>query len=346
MIDKETIERFFLQQCSMDEAAEVLSYFDEYPDALQKYLQEGKSLAMVEQLPTQKTAELWKKIQLETTRNNTPIAYRRWLAIAASLIITLSATWLFFKQQKTATPPVASTIEKLIDTTNTGNIKIAFHLPDSSYVELMPNSTLTYPEIFKNVDRKVSLEGEAYFKVVKKEKVPFIVISEGLSITVVGTIFTVKTFKVRSEIQVKLLEGKVAVAAADSILPIMDKTVILKPGETLNFNKRTNTFVVLNEKHSKATTSDNTNKPTKNQSTGISAENWYMFNNQALTEVFSELGRIYNKKIKFNNQEIKGMTFIGKLDKTDSLESILQSIALLNNLNVTEQNGVYIIRKK
>jgi hypothetical protein len=71
-----------------------------------------------------------------------------------------------------------------------------------------------------------------------------------------------------------------------------------------------------------------------------------MFNNQPLSEVFTQLENLYNEKIIFNKQDIKGKTFIGKLDKTDSLHNILHSIALLNNLVITKKADGYYISKK
>jgi hypothetical protein len=85
----------------------------------------------------------------------------------------------------------------------------------------------------------------------------------------------------------------------------------------------------------------------KNTTTSIShSSNWYMFNNQKLSDVFDLLSILYNEKIHYNKRDIIGRTFIGKIDKTDSLQNILKSIGLLNKLIVTkEEDGYHIIKK-
>jgi len=70
-----------------------------------------------------------------------------------------------------------------------------------------------------------------------------------------------------------------------------------------------------------------------------------MFNNQSLAEVFDQLENLYNTRITYSRADLKGLSFIGKIDKTDSLEHILKSITLLNDLKLEKQNGGYVIKK-
>lgn len=69
---------------------------------------------------------------------------------------------------------------------NTTSIVKTVMLPDSSKVELSANSKITYASNFA-VNRKIEIEGEAYFKVKKDKKHPFQVLCNDITTTVLGT---------------------------------------------------------------------------------------------------------------------------------------------------------------
>jgi ferric-dicitrate binding protein FerR (iron transport regulator) len=70
-----------------------------------------------------------------------------------------------------------------------------------------------------------------------------------------------------------------------------------------------------------------------------------MFNNQSLASVFRQLEEMYNVDIVYAKKDVAKMYFIGKFNKDDSVETILQNIATLNNLKLTKESNTYIIRK-
>lgn len=62
-------------------------------------------------------------------------------------------------------------------------------LPDGTTAWLNANSMLIYPEQFSDNKRSVKLEGEGYFEVVRNEKAPFFVETDGMIVNVLGTLF-------------------------------------------------------------------------------------------------------------------------------------------------------------
>ena len=70
-------------------------------------------------------------------------------------------------------------------------------LPDSSEIWLNAGSTVTFPEVFANDKRLVTLDGEAYFTVKKDTTKPFVVETSQLSVKVLGTKFNVKEMCIR-----------------------------------------------------------------------------------------------------------------------------------------------------
>lgn len=81
-------------------------------------------------------------------------------------------------------------------------------LSDGTVVTLNADSRLRFPFRFGNHTRDVYLEGEAYFKVAKDSRHPFIVRTPLTEIEVVGTEFNVNTYKAGT-VSTALIEGKV-----------------------------------------------------------------------------------------------------------------------------------------
>ena len=89
-----------------------------------------------------------------------------------------------------------------------------FRLPDGTRVVLGVASTLRYPAAFDGGARDVSLEGEAYFRVVHDERREFIVRAGNLVAKDLGTEFTVRAYREDAGARVVVREGRVAIRAA------------------------------------------------------------------------------------------------------------------------------------
>jgi transmembrane sensor len=92
-----------------------------------------------------------------------------------------------------------------------GSTVIDFELSDHSHVWLNSGSSITYPIAFTGGQRKVSIDGEAYFEVAHDASKPFIVSKGNTHVQVLGTHFNVKAFGNEPHEQITLLEGKVKV---------------------------------------------------------------------------------------------------------------------------------------
>ena len=84
-------------------------------------------------------------------------------------------------------------------------------LPDGSTVWVNAGSHISFDNDFKGQTREVTLNGEAYFDVVKNPKQPFIVHVSGYDIRVLGTAFNVKSYPGDKTIETTLLRGLVQV---------------------------------------------------------------------------------------------------------------------------------------
>lgn len=124
------------------------------------------------------------------------------ISVAASIILLLSlsiSAYFFFKP---------GTNNYLAYASNDQVLEII--LPDSSHVWLNENSTLYAPAIFSHGQRKVTLEGEAYFEIARNESKPFKVRAGNTITEVLGTTFDIETEKGTNNVSVIVNSGKVA----------------------------------------------------------------------------------------------------------------------------------------
>ncbi|MDR6782383.1 transmembrane sensor [Pedobacter africanus] len=102
------------------------------------------------------------------------------------------------------------------------------NLPDGSKVWLNAMSSLKYPTVFNETDRKVTLSGEAYFEIAKDQQRPFTVASNGAGnaqeVTVLGTHFNINSYTDEVATRTTLLEGRVKVASGTN-------SKMIKPGQ-------------------------------------------------------------------------------------------------------------------
>ncbi|WP_164110728.1 MULTISPECIES: FecR family protein [Sphingobacterium] len=112
-------------------------------------------------------------------------------------------------------------------------------LPDGSKIMLNANSKISYHKDNRDHQRIVSLEGEAWFDVIKDAKTPFIVSTNSYKVLVHGTAFNVRSFPDNSPVVTTLEHGSI------EILPLVEnnkspKAVILKPGQQYYFDPKNN----------------------------------------------------------------------------------------------------------
>ena len=187
------------------------------------------------------------------------------------------------------------------------------------------------------------MTGRVFFEVAKNKQKPFTVYSQALSTTALGTAFYVDAPPNAVKLSVQLLEGKVVVAVPDK-KHHSTADYYLVPGQQLVFDSSTGktriTALSSNSVVHKATKTNELSAPAP------VPDGSYVFNNQTLPEVLDQLSAMYKVQIRYSKSAIGNMYFIGRIDRADSLDKIINDIALLNKLSVKKQNGVYILTKK
>ena len=170
------------------------------------------------------SSSVFRLLNWNKTHAGRRIKTRTAAAILIPLLLVLIIGGYFFTQR------LQVNANSLVIKHNKDNKALAFTLADGTLVTLAPNSSLKYPPVFDEKERKVYLQGEARFQVVKNQDHPFKVYQDNIIATVLGTDFNVKKSSGDSAISVELLTGKLQVEAlsASGSLP---QLIILEPNE-------------------------------------------------------------------------------------------------------------------
>lgn len=163
--------------------------------------------------------------------------------IAATVLILLGLGYLFFAKEESdsADAPLAE-VEWRSFQTQAGEQKQII-LPDGSKVQLNYQSNIRFEKShFTDQERKVYLEGEAFFEVQRDEQHPFIVETEHLTTRVLGTSFNVRTQDEHAAVAVA--SGEVEVSAS---LRGQKKKVRLKPDQGASLDQQRKELVFYSQ---------------------------------------------------------------------------------------------------
>lgn len=126
-----------------------------------------------------------------------------------------------------------SSNDNYITIKNPKGTRSEINLADGSKVWLNSNSVLTYPKEFKGDMRSLELQGEAYFEVEHNPLKPFVVKSNNISVTALGTEFYVSSYTPEGSIYTGLIDGKIKIDAFDQEV-ILDEPAALRVSNLSN----------------------------------------------------------------------------------------------------------------
>lgn len=246
---------------------------------------------------------------------------RGWIKIAAAVLIPLLLTNLLIWKLTLKPSDDISWAEVYVPKGE----KLQVMFQDGSRVWLNSDTRLRYPKVFAGNERKVILEGEAYFKVNGEKKRPFLVsLSNNLKIKVTGTSFNVRAYHNDGEIVTSLDEGKI------SLFGDREMEYALLPGQIASYNKSL-------AKVSIGQTVIGGSSQWK--------ENKLVFENTHLEEVIKTLERWYNVEFVVENKESLHYTYTMKF-QNEPLQHVLFGLEKITPIKCEFKNGVVRIRKK
>lgn len=228
-------------------------------------------------------------------------------------------------------------------------------LPDGTQVWLNSESKLVYPCDFTSRERKVTLEGEAYFEVAKVNHSQFIVFTQDFKIRVLGTKFNIKSYPKDRAFETTVVEGMVRVESGKPILNF--SPVVLKPTERLVYKKDTGSDPNKTAMDTESASGVEKVQVISNKEIIISHVNtnhitcWkdhlLVFDNETFEEIARKMSRWYKVEITLLDEELKTQRYTGKFVHNESLTQVLEAIRLTTPINYQiNQNRVEIALSK
>lgn len=197
-------------------------------------------------------------------------------------------------------------------------------LEDGTQVWLNSATILHYPNRFSGAERRVKIEGEAYFRVAKDGVHPFIVVTDELAIRVTGTEFNVMAYEDENRVETTLVKGGVEIGAGN-------KKVTLEPGHQAVFSKTDRQL---------ATQQVNTTFYTSWKD-GV-----FEFEDMPLPEICRQLSRWYDVEISLQSAGLADIRFTGAVKKERSIEFILGVIGNTQAVTYEVQGKKIVLKKK
>ena len=259
------------------------------------------------------------------TPKNDPIRkklrpYMRVAAVTIGSLLVLGFLWKLSErenQKSTADSPV-------VVETKVGQVKRVV-LPDSSVLWLNHRSKLTISKHFNSQSiRQVNLlAGEVHFKVKSNPQKPFVVSSSHMKTQVLGTSFTIKSYKELPYERVVVASGRVQVSSLDG-----QSSQTLRPGEQLEINKETG-------------------KVSLDRVELSSSSSWMKgttyLDQVSFDELAFELKNKYMLELVADNASVREQNYTLTIDQSLTVDELLEVICLIHNNQMRKEGGRVII---
>lgn len=266
-----------------------------------------------------------------------------WSAAVVALFLVCGTLWW----QLMDLPKGAAEVSFSANYTTGTSERKEFHLPDGSKVVLNAESSLSLDEGFNSRNRRMKLQGEAFFEVAKDKGKPFIISTRSMDIRVLGTVFNVKAYENEAFTTTSLISGVVEVE-----LKYGDKKKIkLRPSEKVTVanlytegseqpqipQKKVDEYKIGQLQYDKESSTMAETSWTKDK---------FMFKGDSFLSIAATLERWYDVKFVFEDEASKNRSYNASFNNDESLESILSTLQAAAPFNYKQkQDTIYINTK-
>ena len=241
---------------------------------------------------------------------------RVWLTRVAAAAILLVGTFFAWNTFSSSHQQVAT-----LDNTQ------EVHLADNTEVMINRGSDFEYPTTFSSNERRVNLQGEAFFDVAKNPDQPFIIQTGNFQVKVLGTSFNIRNYDNEDLAEITVRSGKVEVSTLNG-----GQSWILEANDQLRLDKK-----------------ENKSKELKDVS--LNALAWFngklSFQDEKVERVKQALEHVYNVELEFTDTDILECPFSITRDlKNVPLDEILEVLKTGLSVESMEKvgNNKYILQ--
>jgi transmembrane sensor len=321
-IDDELLIRFLSEECNEEERQTVDRWLEASPEN-KTYFQELSILwnASASSATFQKD---WLKKDWNTVRDrideirikelNKPVQQRSLIytfARLAAVIVLAIGVYLYVQHSSDKTAVHQAIASAGIKTLT---------LPDGSKVSLNANAKLIYPEVFDSEKREVTLEGEAFFEILRDTKKPFRIKTNGVTTEVLGTSFNINS----------TADSAVVTVVTGKVMLYEDKhsAIVMTAGEQGIYNDRG-----LEKRM-------NSDRNFLSWKTNI-----LTFQSTPLEEVVDDLSRHYGRHIQIESKQLEHCTVTSTF-RQQTLEEVLEELKVLFALELSRSGDIIMLKGK
>ena len=289
-MNKELLYTFFQGKTTLDEEVRIREWMESTLENYRTFLEERKLFDAMILLADEK--------RLLSKRNQFKLLVSTWgkeigkiAAVAIiTLVMTLTSQYIFNNEdmiplQKLSVP---------------AGQRINIELADGTVVWLNSRTSIQYPAVFNGKERKVSINGEAYFEVAHNRKQPFIVETPKGQVEVTGTKFYVEAYSDNNDFVTSLIEGSVNVTKDD-------KLITLRPSQ----------MAYLQDGNLRI-------KEIEDYNVYRWREGLMCFKDKTFAEIMEKFERHYGVTIKIENKEVLNYRCSGKFRYSDGISYALR----------------------
>lgn len=320
-MDTNLLYRFFNGEASLEEKTRIKEWFDADPSNRERFFRERKMFDAL-MLNAGTTSPAYEEESL-----NSAVKRRRLLLnvmkVAAVLVLAVSLSLvvsdLHFKNLSRLSYQTVSV---------PAGQRLNLVLPDGTDVWLNSGTSISYPSVFSDDSRTVTLDGEGYFDVTHEAGRPFIVHTSRYDVEVLGTVFNVDAYSENDSFSASLLQGSVRIVSADGAASGQED-ILLNPSEEAYLSE------------GKLSVREFSPENRVSWKDGL-----LVFRDKCLEEIAGDLSKFYGVSIKIADPDRYSQLYTGKFRQGDGVEyalGILQR-SMGFQYDVDESAGIIFIR--
>jgi ferric-dicitrate binding protein FerR (iron transport regulator) len=288
------------------------------------------------------TEESWTRFKLKLNQgesgsgsgNLRKFNYRKYVKLAASWLLIFGSgsilTWWISRERAETTPA-----DKIIEISTPLGAQSMIKMPDSSLIWLNAGTRITYSQDYGVHTRTLNLNGEAYFDVAKDSLHPFVVNTEAIVVSALGTRFNIKAYPEDDAIYTTLEEGKIDIRILTA--GYKKKRIVLESKDKFIYQKEAGRG---GKSGKNAEETDNPPRSVKVAQNGIRIltnvrteldTSWkdprWIIDSEPLGSLALKLERRFNLKIKFADKQLMKYKFTGTIEN-ETINLILDALKL------------------
>lgn len=217
--------------------------------------------------------------------------------------------------------PAGKTVYNEVEVPKGGEYDLV--LADGTAVWLNAESRLRFPVEFRGKERRVVLEGEAYFEVKKDAERPFRVEIRRSVVEVLGTEFNVSGYGDEERVYTTLVAGKVKVEADGNDLVLSPgEQCVLTPADGAMSKQRVDVEKFIAWKKGR-----------------------FILEEQSLEQIMQKFARWYDITVFYQNPNLKGKVFKGSVPRYTELRRVLEVLEKTGEARFNIQGNTVVVHE-